>query len=111
MQVLRLKKKTSSRIEVAHLILTTYCTFSNIKIGKTELEVLSYFAVYGTKKSTKNMIIKSGILTLNSLENTMTRLRKLGLLRKGEYGEFLMKEDLQFTVDGKMGLIIKIENS
>jgi hypothetical protein len=111
MQILKLRKETVSKVELANLMLHTYCLFQNIKINKTELDILSYFAVYGFKKSTKDIILRSKILNSpNSLENTITKLRKLRLLEKNRDGETVLIKELQFTVENKMGMIIKLEN-
>jgi hypothetical protein len=111
MRVLKLKKTTQSKTELAKLSINIYCLLSGIKINKTELDVLSYFAVYGFKKSTKDTIIRSQILNAyNSLENTMTKLRKLGLITRNREGETVMRPELQFPVENRMGLIIKLEN-
>ncbi len=111
MQVIKLKKKTSNRMELVNTVLTIYCLLSNIKISKTELHVLSYLVVYGIRKSTKDMIIRSQILnSYNSLENTITRLRKLGLVVKGRGRTSTVKQDIGFQPDNKMGLIVQLEN-
>jgi DNA-binding transcriptional ArsR family regulator len=81
MQVLRIRRKTESKIELAQLLLSVHCLMAKIKINQTERTVLAYFMVYGIKKSTKDLILKSLILnSYNSLENTLSRLRKLGLV-------------------------------
>lgn len=111
MQVLKLRKKTSNRMELITLVLTMYALLSNIKANKTELQVLSYLVVYGIKKSTKDMIIRSQILTsANSLENTLTRLRKMGLIVKDKEGASIVKPDINFTPENKMGVMIQLEN-
>lgn len=112
MQVLRLKRKTNSKTELAELALTVYCLLSKIKINKTELTVLSYFMVYGFKKSTKDLILKSMILkSYNSLENTLTRLRKMGLVVKDKEGFTVMAPALAAQVENKMGIIIELNNT
>lgn len=111
MQVLRLRRKTTSKIELATLMLTTYCIYSNIKASKTDLEILAYFSVYGVKKSTKDVIIRSKILnSYSSLENTVTKLRKLGLLEKDRDGYTVLKKEIQFVAEDKMGIIIQLNN-
>lgn len=112
MLVLRLKKKTGSKVELANLILTTYCLFSGIKLSKTELDVLSYLTVYGFKKSTKDLIVRSKILnSYNSLENTMTKLRKAKLIEKNKDGDTVLRKDLSAPIESKMGIIIQLENT
>lgn len=112
MQVLRLKRKTESKIELAELLIKTYCLMSMIKIGKTELIVLAYFMNYGFKQPTKDLILKSMILkSYNSLENCLTRLRKLGLVTKNALGFTCMCPSLTGIIDNRMGIIIELKNA
>jgi len=98
-------------MELVTLVLTMYCLLSGIKINKTELQVLSYLVVYGIRKSTKDMIIRSQILTShNSLENTITRLRKMGLVVRDREGAPIVKPDIAFQVENRMGVIVQLEN-
>lgn len=111
MQVLRLRNKTESKVELAKLVLTTYCLFSKVKVSPTELEVLSYFAVYGFKKGTKELILRSKILNSpNSLENTITRLRKAGLVVYNRDKLPTLRKEINFLIENKMGIIIQLEN-
>lgn len=111
MKVLKLTKKTESKIELANLLLNIYCELANIKCPKTEMTIMSYFMVYGVKKSTKELIIRSQILkTRGSLENSMSKLRSLGLLETVEDEGTKIIPQLNFTVDNTMGIIIKLEN-
>lgn len=116
MQVIKLKKKTSNRMELVTLVLTMYCLLSNVKINRTELQVLSYLVVYGIRKSTKDMIIRSQILTsYNSLENTITRLRKMGLIVRDRDGLPIVRQEIAIQQDkdkplDKIGLMVQLEN-
>jgi DNA-binding transcriptional ArsR family regulator len=111
MQVLKLKVKTQSKVELANLLIRTYCLFTKTKISLTEAEVLSYFAVYGFKQSTKDLILRSAILnSYNSLENTLTKLRKSHLIERNKDGESVLKKELSSTIENKMGIIIQLEN-
>lgn len=110
-KVLKLTKKTQSKIELANLMLNIYCQLASIKCPETELLVMSYFMVYGIKKSTKELIIRSEILKhKGSLENAMSKLRSLGLLIKVEDEGTKVKPELDFSIDNTMGIIIKLEN-
>lgn len=111
MKVLKLTKKTKNKIELANLMLKIYCQLSDIKCPETELQIMSYFMVYGVRKSTKELIIRSQILKAKgSLENSMSTLRRIGLLIKVEDEGTKVIPQLDFTVDNTMGLIIKLEN-
>ncbi len=111
MKVLRMRRKTESKIEVAGLLLTVYCLMSKIKINETERTVMAYFMVYGFKKSTKDLILRSKILgTYNSLENTLTKLRKVGLVVKDKEGFTKPCPSLNTVVENAMGIVIELKN-
>ena len=110
MQVLRLKRNTDNKIELANLTLKVYCLLHDIKLNKTNSLVMSYFMIYGINKSTKDMILKSKILNApNSIENTLTILRKKKLVYKLINGQNDITEELKIAKD-KMGVIIQLEN-
>lgn len=111
MQVLRMRRKTQSKIELATLMLTIYCLLSDIKINNTERTVMAYFMVYGFKKATKDLILRSMILkSYNSLENTLTKLRKMGLVIRDDEGFTKPCKDLSAQVENKLGIIIELKN-
>ena len=111
MQVLKLKKQTDNNMDIVITIVTIYCYVKNIKINRTELTILAYFIKYGIKKSTKDIILRSKILECaGSLENTLSKLRKLGLVIEDKEGLSIVNPEIQFTPDNKMGIIIKLEN-
>jgi hypothetical protein len=111
MQVVKIKKSTQSKVEMVNLLIRTYCVMSNIKASSTDIDVLSYMMVYGFKKSTKKLILSSKILNSpNSLENTMTRLRKLGLVVKDRDGYNEPCKGINVNISGNIGVIIKLEN-
>lgn len=111
MQVIKLRKKTANSIDLVTDVITIYCYLSNIKVNKTEKQVLAYFIKYGIRKSTKDMIIRSQILaTYGSLENTMTRLRKMSLIVKDRDGGPVVKPDIAFVPENRVGIVIQLEN-
>ena len=111
MKVLRMRRKTESKTQVAQLLLTVYCAMSDIKLNETEKTVMAYFMVYGFKKSTKELILRSMILrSYNSLENTLTKLRKVGLVIKDNEGFTKACSSLSGTVENAMGIIIELKN-
>lgn len=111
MQVIKLRKKTSNKIEMIKLIISVYCLISDIKISKTEIEVMAYFMTYGLKKSTKELILRSQILNHRiGIENTVSKLRKAGLIVKDVENRSIINPKLAFNVDNKMGMIIQLDN-
>lgn len=113
MQVLKMRRKTESKIELASLLLSVYCLIDKIKLNETERTVMAYFMVYGIKKSTKDLILKSLILkTYNSLENCLTKLRKSGLIIKDDEGFTKVCPQLSGKkgVEARAGIIIELTN-
>lgn len=110
MQVIKLRRKTANGMELTILVLTIYCLLKEVKITKTEVLVLAYLVRYGIKKATKDMIVRSQILTANSLENMISHLRKLGLVVKDKEGAPIVNPDIGFAPENKMGMIVQLEN-
>lgn len=111
MRVLKLTKKTESKVELASLMLNIYCKLADIRVTETELIVMGYFMVYGISKQTKELIVRSEILkSRGSVENMMTALRGKKLLVKVEDEGTKLIPSLNFPIENGMGLIIKLEN-
>lgn len=111
MKVLKQTVKTSSRIELANMLIDIYCITASIKISKKDSLILSYLAVYGFKKPTKDIIIRSKVLnSYNSIENTISKLRKLGLITKDPQGKNILGGGLNIPIEKSLGVIIKLEN-
>lgn len=111
MKVLKLTKKTESKIELANIMLKIYCQLAGIKCPDTEILIMSYFMVYGVRKSTKELILRSQIFkTKGALENSISKLRSLGLLYKVEDEGTKVIPQLNFPIDSNMGIIIKLDN-
>lgn len=111
MQVLKFRKKTDSRIQLANLTVDIYCLMNNIKINKTTALILSYYMVYGFGKNIKELILKSEIMKNPvSIDNVLTKLRSLKLIVKNDIGKDVLCKDLNFQIQGQLGFIIKLEN-
>lgn len=113
MQFIKIKKKTTSKVEQAKLIIALFNILINIKLSDTELTVLAYFMVYRINRKTKDLILAAGILkTEDSLKNTMSKLKKFGMLvRHSDSKEYTLRKDLDFPLNQQLGMLIKIDNS
>lgn len=113
MQLIKIEKKTNGKIEQAKVILSVFCLLSDIKLSDTELTVLAYFMVYKDSETTRDLIIKSEILkTHDSLNNTISKLKKIGLLKKDSLSkEYSVNNKVIFQPDSVIGLLIKVDNS
>jgi hypothetical protein len=113
MRLVKIKKKTNSKVEQAKVLIALFCLLINIKLSDTELTVLAYFMVYRINRKTKDLILSSGILkTEDSLKNTMSKLKKFGMLvRNVDSKDYTLRKDLDFGVDPVMGVLIKIDNT
>lgn len=113
MQVLKLKHKTANKIELAQMLLSVYCLMNDIKISKTENLIMAYFLVYGIKKTTKDLILNSLILkSYNSLENSLTNLRKVGLVirDKEDFTKVCPQLSSKKSFESRVGIIIELSN-
>lgn len=112
MQLIKVVKKTNSKIEQAKTFLSIFCLLSEIHLTQTELTVLAYFLVYKINDQTKDLIVKSEILNPGSLKNTISKLSKVGLIKKSTTGkEYHISDKLGSAPDTKVSMLIQIDNS
>lgn len=113
MNFLRISKKTHSKIDQTKCVLSIFCFLSDISLSDTELTVLSYFIVYGINDTTKKLIIDSQILkSEDSLKNTISKLKKVGLIKKALYGkDYEINESINIKPESVLAMLIKIDNS
>src|ERR1019366_1813750 len=111
MQLIKINKKTNNKIEQAKALISVYCLLSSIKLSDTDTTVLSYFMVYRITQNTKDLILKSKILqSIDSIKNTMSKLKSVGLIRKVSMNEYLINDNLNVNLDNVVALLIKIDN-
>jgi hypothetical protein len=113
MQLVKIKKKTNSKVEQAKTIIAIFCLLMNIKLSDTELTVLAYFMVYRITRKTKDLILAAGILkSEDSLKNTLSKLKKFGMLSKDiDTKEYSLRKDLNFSPQPVTGILIKVDNA
>lgn len=113
MQLVKVVKKTASKIEQAKVLLKIFCLLSDIKLSESELTVLAYFLVYKINQETKDLIIKSEIFNEDSLKNAISKLSRVGLIKKsaGRRKEYFVNDTLNLNLDSKIGMLIQIDNS
>lgn len=111
MQLVKVVKKTNSKIEQATTLLSIFCLLSDIRLSKTELTVLAYFLVYKVTATTKELIIKSELLNADSLKNTMSKLSRFGLIKKHPNREYYVNENISVAPGDKIGMLIQIDNT
>jgi len=110
--LLKLSKKSKTKIDQAKIILSVLCLLSDISLSDTELTTLSYFIVYGLTEKTKSLILSGKILkTEDSLRNAMTKFRKFGLIKKNERKEDLLADQISFPLTDVFGILIKVDNT
>ena len=112
MQLIKIEKKTSGKIEQAKVVLSVFCLLSEIKLSDTELTVLAYFLVYRDSDETRDLIIKSELLKrADSLGNTISKLKKFGLLKKSVTTKrYEVNDKINFQPESAIALFIKIDN-
>lgn len=108
--LIKIEKKTNGKIELAKTIISIFCLLSDIHLSDSENTVLAYFMVYKLTDQTKDLIMKSKVLsTKGSLDNAMSKLRNEGLVEKDNKKDILNK-NLNIDIQPIMGMLIKIDN-
>lgn len=113
MQIIKAVKKTKGKIEQAKTVINIFCMLSDIKLSEAELTAVAYFLVYGNNNDVKELILKSNIFkSEDSLKNTISKLKKIGLLKKSPTNkEYHVHDRLNFKLDPVIGFLIKIDNN
>lgn len=116
MQLVKLLSKTSSKTDMAQVLIRVYAQVKEIKLNKSETEVLSYLIVYGISKDTKNLIVQSGILkSLDAVANAMSELKNKHLLERVKEEDddryrYKIIDALSVKMEPMLGIVIKIDN-
>ena len=111
MQLIKVSKKTNGKIEQAKIVISIFCMLSDIKLSDSELTVIAYFAVYKANDKVRELVLKSNILkTEDSLKNTISKLKRNGLLKKSSNKEYTISDKLMFNSEPIIGFLIKIDN-
>ena len=108
--LIKIDKKIQGKIEQAKLIISIFTKLMSVRLSDSESTVLAYFMVYGSSDNTKDLILKSKVLAgSDSLNNALSKLRKVGLLFK-ERKQDLLIPSLDIKIEPLMGILIKIDN-
>lgn len=110
---IRLSAKTNSKIELVRKVVSAAINFWNIALSETELNVLSYFIVYGINNKSKDLIVKANICkNIANINTIMVKLKKLKLIYKDDLNSknYICKQ-LNFEITPKMVILLKIESN
>jgi hypothetical protein len=111
-QLVKVVKKTNSKIDQIKTLLSIYCLLSGIKLSQSELTLLSYFIVYGITEETKERVISTKILHENSVKNSMSSFLKKGLLERSPITkQYSLNPTINIKPDEAIGMLIKLDNS
>lgn len=103
--------KVSSKAELAAVLVDFLCRLKGIKLSRTEVYVLSHFMCEGYNQVTKEQIISGGLLkNSQSLSNTLTTLRKQGVIIKDGYKEAIAP-DFRIPITDKVKIDIMLDNT
>lgn len=107
---IKIDKKVQGKIEQVKLIISIMTKLMNIRLSDSETIVLAYFMVYGVGDQTKELIVKSKVLAgVDSLNNSLSKLRKVGLLHKHNKQD-LLNSNLDIKLEPIIGILIKLDN-
>lgn len=110
MRVAKYNIKTKSKIHQVKAALGIHCIIHEIRLSETELTIMAYFIVYGFSDETKKLILDSKILnSQSSLDNTLSKLRKMKLIEKVGFKSGI-NPTVNIGTDSVMGIIVKLDN-
>lgn len=111
MQLLKIKKSVNGKVDQAKVVISIFCLLSDIKLSDAELTVLAYFCVYRDNEIAKDLILKGTVFkTSDSLRNTISKLKNIGLIRKSANKDYVVHDRLNFNSEPAIGFLIKIDN-
>lgn len=106
--LIKLQKNIDNKADLIKSFLVIYCYMNDIKLSDNEKTILSYFILYGIKKETIELIIKSKLSNEDSLKNVMSKLRKHNFIKRVNKTDILNKE-FDININGNMlALVLKI---
>lgn len=103
--------KVDTKTETAAIIIDFICRLKGIKLSRTEVYVLAHFMCEGYNQVTREQIISGGLLKNNqSLANTLSTLRKQGVIVKDKYKE-VIAPDFRIPITDKIKIDIMLDNT
>lgn len=106
--LIKLQKTIENKAELVKSFLYVYCYMNDIKLSDSERTIMSYFILYGIKKETVELIIKSKLSNEDSLKNVMSKLRKHNFIKRVNKTDVINKE-FDLNVSGNtIALVLKI---
>jgi hypothetical protein len=102
--------KTNNKIDMARILVCIVALTKNITLSKSEILVLSHFLGQGYNQYTKEQLIENKILKNKAaLDNTVSKLRKVGMIKNKGFGECLC-DDLNFPLSDVALFKILLDN-
>lgn len=104
---IKLKKEVRNKADLIKSTLFIYCYVNNIRLSDSELTIMSYFILYGIKKETIDLIIKSKLSSEDSLKNILSKLRKYGFINRVNKTDYV-NDKFKINADGTIAILLKI---
>jgi len=102
--------KSGSSFEMTRLIVRILCLSKGLNLSETELYVLTFFIVNGYNLVSREKLIEQKLVkNKQCVANHISQFRKLGIIVKNAYGEYL-NEDFNIPSDCdvvKLEMLIK----
>ncbi len=115
--LIKLSAKATTKLDLVKKVVSTAIyfwglTIEEMALSDTELNVLSYFIVYGVNNTCKDLIVKAKICkNIANINTIMVKLKRLKLIFKDELnGKNYVCKQLTFDQTPKVCMIFKIEN-
>lgn len=101
--------ETETNLDLAKLFIKITLLLKGIKLSNTEELIIAYFLSNGYNKVTREKIVEAKLVkNAQSLSNTISRFRKIGLIIQDGAYEKMCKE-FDGLIDGFVGLKIILQ--
>lgn len=112
MNLIKLEKKTGDKIEQITLIINLYLLLKGLKLSEPQITALSYFCHYGINLNTENLLYKCKIIGSKlTYHNMLCKFKKLGFIEKTTRNIYIISDEILNSIDDKIAMLIKIDNT
>lgn len=112
MNLVKLEKKTGDKIEQIGIFIKIYLLLKGDKITKSEEIILSYFCHYGINLNTEQLLYKCDIITSKlTYRNAVSKFKALKYIDKDMKRRYYVSDPILSSIEDKMALLIKLDNT
>jgi hypothetical protein len=98
--------KYREKIELYDKLVRIHLILNNIQLTEQQINVLIYFTMYGINKEAFEVLIKDKMVpSFQIINNTKTKLRKLGLIEMKSYKNWNVNHKLAIPIDKTLNIM------